>query len=207
MHPNANCNCRYADVGCDKMEEVMDQISGKWKMRILFMVGAHGTLRYGELRRLLDGVTHKMLSNQLKELGIEVKTEGADWETAYDKAQSQPLMWGWGAHTPMELYNIYHTMSGKKYAQYSPYSNPQTDQYMDQALACSDLEESYELWKKAQWDGETGIVQDGDIPWIWLVNIDHLYWSKKGLHVAEQKLHPHGHGWSIVNNVDQWTWE
>ena len=55
MHPNANCNCRYADVGCDKMEEVMDQISGKWKMRILFMVGAHGTLRYGELRRLLDG--------------------------------------------------------------------------------------------------------------------------------------------------------
>ena len=54
MHPNANCNCRYADVGCDKMEEVMDQISGKWKMRILFMVGAHGTLRYGELRRLLD---------------------------------------------------------------------------------------------------------------------------------------------------------
>ena len=24
-------------------------------------------------------------ANQLKELGIEVKTEGADWETAYDK--------------------------------------------------------------------------------------------------------------------------
>ena len=38
MHPNEYCNCRYADVGCDKMEEVMDQISGKWKMRILFMV-------------------------------------------------------------------------------------------------------------------------------------------------------------------------
>ena len=41
MHPNEHCNCRYADVGCDKMEQVMDQISGKWKMRILFMVGAH----------------------------------------------------------------------------------------------------------------------------------------------------------------------
>ena len=24
---------------------------------------------------------------------------------------------------------------------------------------------------------------------------------------AEQKIHPHGHGWSIVNNVDQWSWE
>ena len=54
MHPNEHCNCRYADVGCDRMEQVMDQISGKWKMRILFMVGAHGTLRYGELRKLLD---------------------------------------------------------------------------------------------------------------------------------------------------------
>ena len=75
MHPNEHCNCRYADVGCDKMEEVMDQISGKWKMRILFMVGAHGTLRYGELRKLLDGVTHKMLSNQLKELALQEKEE------------------------------------------------------------------------------------------------------------------------------------
>ena len=71
MHPNEHCNCRYADVGCDRMEQVMDQISGKWKMRILFMVGAHGTLRYGELRKLLDGVTHKMLSNQLKELAAD----------------------------------------------------------------------------------------------------------------------------------------
>ena len=52
-----------------------------------------------------------------------------------------------------------------------------------------------------------GITQDGDIPWIWLVNIDHLYWARENLKVADQKLHPHGHGWSIVNNVDQWSWE
>ena len=79
MHPNANCNCRYADVGCDKMEEIMDKISGKWKMRILFMVGAHGTLRYGELRRLLDGVTHKMLTNQLKELAADGLVQRMDY--------------------------------------------------------------------------------------------------------------------------------
>ena len=53
--------------------------SGKWKMRILFMVGAHGTLRYGELRRLLDGVTHKMLSNQLKELAADGLVERIDY--------------------------------------------------------------------------------------------------------------------------------
>ena len=79
MHPNEHCNCRYADVGCDKMEQVMDQISGKWKMRILFMVGAHGTLRYGELSRLLDGVSLKMLSNQLKELAADGLVERIDY--------------------------------------------------------------------------------------------------------------------------------
>lgn len=146
-------------------------------------------------------------ANQLRELGIEVTTEGVGWDTAYDRAQSEPLMWGWGAHTPMEMYNIYHTMEDTGLAQYSPYSNETVDSYMDQALACSNLEESYDLWKLAQWDGTTGITQEGDIPWIWLCNVDHLYFVRDGLKIAEQKLHPHGHGWSIVNNIDQWEWE
>ena len=144
-------------------------------------------------------------ANQLKTLGIDVTIEGVGWDVAYTRALSEPLMWGWGAHTPMELYNIYHTVGD--FAEYSPYANETVDQYMDEALAADSLEESYDLWKKAQWDGETGITQDGDIPWIWLANIDHLYWSNENLNVAEQKLHPHGHGWSIVNNVDQWTWD
>lgn len=146
-------------------------------------------------------------ADQLRKLGIYTKTEGVDWDTAYTRAQSEPLLWGWGAHTPMELYNIYHTMEKTGLAEYSPYANQTVDRYMDEALAESDLEASYELWKKAQWDGTAGITQEGDIPWIWLVNIDHLYWSREGLQVAEQKLHPHGHGWSIVNNVDQWSWK
>ncbi len=69
---------------------------------------------------------------------------------------------------------------------------------MDEALACGDLEESYQLWQQAQWNGSTGVTQEGDIPWVWLVNIDHLYWVRDGLQVAQQKIHPHGHGWSVV---------
>ena len=146
------------------------------------------------------------LSNQLAELGISCTVEGVGWDTAYDRALTTPLVWGWGAHTPMELYNIYHTMPDTGTALYSPYANPIVDTYMDQALACSDLDTSYELWQKAQWDGTTGVTQNGDIPWVWLVNVNHLYWVRDGLQVAEQKIHPHGHGWSIVNNVDQWSW-
>lgn len=144
-------------------------------------------------------------ANQLREIGISVTTEGAGWDVAYDRAQSQPLMWGWGAHTPMEFYNIYHT-TDTGLALYSPYANETVDAYMDEALKATDLEESYELWKKAQWDGTTGVSQDGDIPWIWLCNVDHLYFVRDGLSIGEQKLHPHGHGWSLVNNVDEWKW-
>lgn len=143
-------------------------------------------------------------ANQLKQLGIEVTTEGVGWDVAYDRAQSEPLVWGWGAHTPMELYNIYHTMPETGLAGYSPYANETVDRLMDEALASSDLQASYGLWQQAQLDGETGLA--ADVPWIWLVNIDHLYWSNEKLQVAQQKLHPHGHGWSIVNNVDQWSW-
>lgn len=146
------------------------------------------------------------LANQLGELGIACTIEGVGWDTAYDRALSAPMLWGWGAHTPMELYNIYHTIGDTGSAQYSPYSNPTVDGYMDEALASADLEQSYELWRKAQWDGTTGVTQDGDIPWVWLVNVSHLYWVRDGLQIAEQKIHPHGHGWSIVNNVDQWSW-
>ena len=145
-------------------------------------------------------------ANQLGELGIDCTLEGVGWDTAYDRALSTPLLWGWGAHTPMELYNIYHSMADTGYAEYSPYANETVDTYMDQALASSDLEESYALWQLAQWDGTTGVTQEGDIPWVWLVNIDHLYWVRDGLTIAEQKIHPHGHGWSLVNNVDQWRW-
>ena len=146
------------------------------------------------------------LANQLGALGIDAMIEGVGWDTAYDRALSDPLIWGWGAHTPMELYNIYHTDGDTGSALYSPYANPTVDAYMDAALASTDLETSYDLWRKAQWDGQTGVTQEGDIPWIWLVNVDHLYWVRDGLQIAEQKIHPHGHGWSIVNNVDQWSW-
>ena len=146
-------------------------------------------------------------ADQLGDLGISCTLEGVGWDTAYDRALSDPLIWGWGAHTPMELYNIYHTAAGSDWALYSPYASGTVDRYMDQALAQNDLETSYQLWQQAQWDGTEGVTWEGDIPWVWLVNIDHLYWVRDGLQVAEQKIHPHGHGWSVVNNVDQWTWK
>lgn len=46
----------------------MSLIGGKWKMHILFWLSHKGIMRYSELKRALGKITHKMLSDQLKEL-------------------------------------------------------------------------------------------------------------------------------------------
>lgn len=61
-------NCYLRDTGYEKFEKVVNMIGGKWKLRIIYMLAFHEILRYGELKRLLTPITHKMLSAQLKEL-------------------------------------------------------------------------------------------------------------------------------------------
>ena len=41
---------------------------GKWKWLIIYILAEEGTLRYGVLKKCLPNITHKMLSQQLKEL-------------------------------------------------------------------------------------------------------------------------------------------
>ncbi|GIW48535.1 MAG: transcriptional regulator [Caloramator sp.] len=50
------------------MNILLSIIGGKWKTVILWHLSNNEVLRYGELKRLVNGITHKTLSNQLKEL-------------------------------------------------------------------------------------------------------------------------------------------
>jgi DNA-binding HxlR family transcriptional regulator len=54
--------------GVQGPEYVLEKIGGKWKMPILWRLGQHPLLRYSEIRRGLEGISHKMLSRQLREL-------------------------------------------------------------------------------------------------------------------------------------------
>jgi len=49
------------------VEFVMDRIGGTWKMPILWRLRDQ-TLRYGELKKTMPKVTHKMLTVSLREL-------------------------------------------------------------------------------------------------------------------------------------------
>jgi DNA-binding HxlR family transcriptional regulator len=49
-------------------EYALEKIGGKWKMPILWRLSKQNVWRYGELKKDLGAISHKMLSQQLKEL-------------------------------------------------------------------------------------------------------------------------------------------
>ncbi len=61
-----------------EIELTLEILSGKWKALIIWNLHLHEVIRYNELRRLIPGITQKMLTQQLKELekyGIITRTE------------------------------------------------------------------------------------------------------------------------------------
>ncbi len=52
------------------VEFAMDRIGGTWKMPILWRLRSR-VMRYGELKKDIPRITHKMLASQLKELERE----------------------------------------------------------------------------------------------------------------------------------------
>ncbi len=55
------------EISC-LVDLTMNVIGGKWKAVILWHLGKHGVLRYGELKKILGKVTPKMMTQQLREL-------------------------------------------------------------------------------------------------------------------------------------------
>ena len=69
----AERECKMAGLNTDPnhtcpIEYTLDVIGGKWKLMILYYLMTEKVQRYGELKRSINGITHKMLSAQLKEL-------------------------------------------------------------------------------------------------------------------------------------------
>ncbi|MFJ1911429.1 winged helix-turn-helix transcriptional regulator [Streptomyces sp. NPDC088147] len=62
------------------IDAAMDVIGGKWKVLILWALD-ESPRRFGELRRMLPGVTEKVLTSQLREL----ETHGIVSREVYDE--------------------------------------------------------------------------------------------------------------------------
>jgi peptide/nickel transport system substrate-binding protein len=142
---------------------------------------------------------------EAKNLGIDIKVEAKSWDECYAQGYATPILWGFGDYNPINLRSLYYT--GATY-NFASYTNKIVDTYINAALQSVSQQEALENWKRAQWDGTTGPESEkGDSPFIWLVNIDHCYLVADGLNLGEQPVHPHGHGWPVLNNLNEWVWE
>lgn len=60
------------------IEYTLNTLGGKWKLLILYHLMKDRVKRYGELKKGITGITHKMLTQQLRELeqdGLVTRTE------------------------------------------------------------------------------------------------------------------------------------
>jgi len=139
--------------------------------------------------------------------GIRMIVEGKSWDEIGKRLHADAVLFGWGSHDPLEMYNLFSSsFQGVEYYNAGYYGNPAVDEWMNKALRAESEEEALEYWKKAQWDGKTGLSAIGDAPWAWLVNIDHLYLVSDKLNIGVQRIQPHGHGWPITDNIVEWKW-
>ena len=68
------------------VEATIDVIGGKWKPLILWWLHQQ-TYRFAELRRLIPGITEKMLSQQLRELEADGIVDRVVYPTAPPKVE------------------------------------------------------------------------------------------------------------------------
>ncbi|MDR2982756.1 MAG: ABC transporter substrate-binding protein [Puniceicoccales bacterium] len=149
------------------------------------------------------------LSENARQLGINIIAEALDWTTCQDIARNVPTCIGTGNYSYIDVYNALHSSFADidivSLSNSGMYSNPTVDGYLDAMLAATSENEAIVLAKKAQYDGQTGA--NVDFPYLWLVNIDHSYFVRDGLNLGTQRIHPHGHGAPVIQNLNEWTFE
>lgn len=143
------------------------------------------------------------VADTLKKIGIQANVEEKpDFDEIQKVMHKDVVVFGWGAHDPMELYQLYNTrFAGVEYNNVGYYSNPKVDENLEKALSARNLEEAIPFWQAAQ------VYVKEDAPWAWLVNLDHTYFVSNHLDIGKSQIEPHGHGWPITANIHEWRWK
>ena len=147
-------------------------------------------------------------AQQLEDIGIKVNVEGKSWDEITKLMFSEAVLMGWGSANPNETYYLYRSGGALLDDFYNPegYANEITDKYLDAAMTALSPEEGNENWQKVQWDGTSGTAMQGACPWVWIVNLDHVTYVRDGLSIGKQPIHGHGHGFSLIQNLSEWSW-
>ena len=206
--PWANPACSFEDGRVDEAVKILEDagwVAGSDGIREKDGVRAEFSItgRTDDLQRYNLA---QAFAQEAEKLGIKINATSEAWDKCKEISENTPTCWGTGDYDPAgDLTGYYKTGASTNHAQYS---NPVVDKHIETAQGLTSRDEVIEEWKKVQWDGEAGPEsEDGDHPCIWLANIDHTYFVRDGLNLGDQLVHPHGHGWPVVCNIEDWKME
>jgi DNA-binding HxlR family transcriptional regulator len=58
---------KHPQKNCDSVQITVKVVGGKWKPPILYLLGT-GTMRFSQLKVAIDGITQKMLAQELRNM-------------------------------------------------------------------------------------------------------------------------------------------
>ena len=207
--PWDNLEQRVPDDNIEGAKKLLQQAG--WKINASGVLEKNGKEARIPLLYFSNDSTRQALAlavaDMVKPLGIVFEVSGKTREEVKRLKHASAVLYGWGNHSPLEMYNLYSgSKAGKGSYNAGFYNNPKVNAYLDAAEQSASFEDSLPLWKKAMWDGTTGFGMKGDAAWAWLVNLDHLYFVNKCLDIGPRQIEPHGHGYPITWNIQDWKW-
>ena len=207
--PWDNPEHRLSDGDMEGAKKLLQQAG--WKLNASGVLEKNGVEARIPLLYFSNDSTRQALAlavaDMVKPLGIVFEVSGKTREEVKRLKHTSAVLYGWGQHSPIEMFNLYaSSQAGRGSYNAGFYNNAKVDAHLSAAERAGSFDESLPYWKKAQWDGQTGLGMKGDAPWAWLVNLDHVYFVDKCLDIGPRQLEPHGHGYPITWNVQDWKW-
>lgn len=142
------------------------------------------------------------LAVEAEKLGIKITVKQTTWDEITAASYQAGVVWGFGQFNPIVLHQLFasETFLTAQYANTPGYENAETDALIQEALDAPGHDEAVEKWKKVQ------EVYAGEVPYLYLVNIEHCYFISDRVDISKetQVPHPHGHGIPIICNMKDW---
>ena len=145
------------------------------------------------------------ISEQARELGIEIELVGTDWDTLYDNMYSQGAFWQQSSANPYTaVYLQYHSKTpDDNYLNPNLYNNSDVDNLLDEAMVTTDLDSADDLWSQAAYVNGGGYGPTGDAPWLWIGTFDYVYFVSDDIEINSER--PDNLGNDLFINIESWT--